>query len=313
MSQHVTPEPIPEPPVQAATESKVRYKKTTPFIRWTKLLLRSKTGSVGFIIVLTLFIVGIFSDQIAPFGVNEQNYANMLAPPSWQEGGTSDHFLGTDNLGRDILSRIIHGTTISLLVGIFSVVVAGILGLSAGLFSGYYGGWIDTITMRMVDAFLSIPNILFILVILSVLNPGILTLIFAIGVTNWVIYARLIRGEVLSIKEREFVKAAKSIGTKNLTIIRRHILPNIISTFIVISTLSVATTIILEASLSFLGMGVQPPDVSWGYMLADGRDYLATNWWLATFPGLAITITVLGIIFLGDWLRDVLDPRSQGR
>nr|WP_280769739.1 ABC transporter permease [Salipaludibacillus daqingensis] len=288
-------------------------KKSSPITRWAKLLLKSKTGTVGLFIVLVVFIVGIFADQLAPFGVNEQNYANMLAPPSWAEGGTSEHFLGTDNLGRDILSRIIYGTTISLLVGIFSVVVAGVLGMAAGLFSGYYGGWLDTITMRLVDAFLSIPNILFILVILSVLNPGILTLIFAIGVTNWVIYARLIRGEVLSVKEREYVKAAKSIGTKNMTIIRRHILPNVFSTFIVISTLSVATTIILEASLSFLGMGVQPPDVSWGYMLADGRDYLATNWWLATFPGLAITITVLGIIFLGDWLRDVLDPRSQGR
>ncbi|PYZ92959.1 peptide ABC transporter permease [Salipaludibacillus keqinensis] len=290
-----------------------KHQKKSSFVRWMKLLLKSKTGTVGFLIVMVVFIVGIFSDQIAPFGVNEQNYANMLVPPAWQEGGSSEHFLGTDNLGRDILSRIIYGTTISLLVGIFSVVVAGILGMAAGLFAGYYGGWIDTVTMRMVDAFLSIPNILFILVILTVLNPGIMTLIFAIGVTNWVIYARLIRGEVLSVKEREYVKAARSIGTKNLTIIRRHVLPNVFSTFIVISTLSVATTIILEASLSFLGMGVQPPDVSWGYMLADGRDYLATNWWLATFPGLAITITVLGIIFLGDWLRDVLDPRSQGR
>lgn len=313
MNQQINPEPPSESQAQAAPDTMKKYKKSSPLVRWTKLLLRSKTGTVGLLIVLTVFIVGIFADQLAPFGVNEQNYANMLAPPAWQEGGTSEHILGTDNLGRDILSRIIYGTTISLLVGIFSVVVAGILGMGAGLFSGYYGGWVDTVTMRMVDAFLSIPNILFILVILAVLNPGIMTLIFAIGVTNWVIYARLIRGEVLSVKEREYVKAAKSIGTKNLTIIRRHILPNVFSTFIVISTLSVATTIILEASLSFLGMGVQPPDVSWGYMLSDGRDYLATNWWLATFPGLAITITVLGIIFLGDWLRDVLDPRSQGR
>ncbi len=294
-------------------KTKTKYKQTSPFIRWIKLLLRSKTGTVGFIIVFSVVIVGIFADQLAPYDVNEQNYANMLAPPSWTEDGTSAHILGTDNLGRDILSRIIYGTEISLLVGVFSVVVAGILGMGAGLMSGYYGGWVDTVTMRLVDAFLSIPNILFILVILAVLNPGIMTLIFAIGVTNWVIYARLIRGEVLSVKEREYVKAAKSIGTKNVTIIRKHILPNVFSTFIVISTLSVATTIILEASLSFLGMGVQPPNVSWGSMLSDGRDYLATNWWLATFPGLAITITVLGIIFLGDWLRDVLDPRSQGR
>lgn len=311
MSQHMTTEPVPEPEGQQVPDSMKKFRKASPLKRWTKLLLKSKTGTVGFFIVLTVVFVGIFADNLAPFGINEQNYANMLAPPAWQEGGTSEHILGTDNLGRDILTRIIYGTTISLLVGVFSVVVAGILGMVSGLLAGYYGGWTDTIMMRLVDAFLSIPNILFILVILAVLNPGITTLIFAIGITNWVIYARLIRGEVLSVKEREYVKAAKSIGTKNLTIIRRHILPNVFSTFIVISTLSVATTIILEASLSFLGMGVQPPDVSWGYMLSDGRDYLATNWWLATFPGLAITITVLGIIFLGDWLRDVLDPRSQ--
>lgn len=311
MSQHITPEPVPEPEGGSAPKTMQKNNKTSPVIRWGRLLLKSKTGTVGFLIVLTVVIVGIFSDLLAPYGVNEQNYGNMLAPPAWQEGGSSENLLGTDNLGRDILTRIIYGTQISLLVGIFSVVVAGILGMAAGLLAGYYGKWTDTIMMRIVDAFLAIPNILFILVILAVLNPGVMTLIFAIGITNWVIYARLIRGEVLSIKEREYVKAAHSIGTKNLVIIRKHILPNVFSTFIVISTLSVATTIILEASLSFLGMGVQPPDVSWGYMLSDGRNYLATNWWLATFPGLAITITVLGIIFLGDWLRDVLDPRSQ--
>lgn len=313
MSQPVQTDPGssngPDQPPVAATS----FKKNSTLKRWSKLLFRSATGTVGLFIVLTVIFVGVFAEQLAPFGVNEQNYANMLAPPSWQEGGSSDHLLGTDNLGRDILSRIIHGTTISLLVGVFSVVVAGALGMVAGLYAGYYGGWTDTILMRLVDAFLSIPNILFVLVILAVFDPGIMTLIFAIGATNWVIYARLIRGEVLSVKEREYVKAARSIGTKNFTIMRKHILPNVFSTFIVVSTLSVATTIILEASLSFLGMGVSPPDISWGYMLADGRDYLATNWWLATFPGLAITITVLGIIFLGDWLRDVLDPRSQGR
>jgi len=165
--------------------------------------------------------------------------------------------------------------------------------------------------MRLVDSFLAIPTILFSLVILSIFGPSVITLIVVLGATNWVNYARLVRGEVLTIKERDFVRAAHSIGVKNNKIITRHLLPNVISSFIVISTLSVATTIILEASLSFLGLGVQPPTISWGTILSDGRDYLATSWWLATFPGIAITITVLGIIFLGDWLRDVLDPRSK--
>lgn len=288
-------------------------KRTKPLTRWTKMLLKSKTGTVGFIIVFIVFFVAIFANVLAPHDPIEINPAKMLNPPAWQDGGDKAHILGTDNLGRDILSRIIHGSRVSLLVGIASVILAGIIGVFVGLVSGYYGGWIDTVLMRIVDSFLSIPNILFALVFLSVFGPSVPTLIIVLGVTNWVAYARIVRGETLSIKEREFVKAARSMGVKNGNIITRHILPNVISSFIVISTLSVATTIILEASLSFLGLGVQPPTVSWGGILSDGRDYLATSWWLATFPGVAITITVLGIIFLGDWLRDVLDPRSQSR
>ncbi|GAF23580.1 dipeptide transport system permease protein DppC [Bacillus sp. JCM 19047] len=281
--------------------------------RWSQLLWRSKTGTVGFFIVVAVILVAAFASVLAPHDPNEINPINMLQPPMWIEGGSINHILGTDNLGRDILSRIIYGSQISLLVGIASVVVAGIIGVTIGIIAGFYGGWIDSILMRLVDSFLSIPNILFALVILSVFGPSVWTLIFVLGVTNWVNYARLVRGEVLSIKEREFVKAARSIGVKNRVIMYRHLLPNVISSFIVISTLSVATTIILEASLSFLGLGIQSPDISWGGILSDGRDYLATSWWLATFPGLAITIAVLGIIFLGDWLRDVLDPRSQTR
>ncbi|KQL57389.1 MULTISPECIES: ABC transporter permease [Bacillaceae] len=281
--------------------------------RWSQLLWRSKTGTVGFFIVVAVILVAAFASVLAPHDPNEINPINMLQPPMWIEGGSISHILGTDNLGRDILSRIIYGSQISLLVGIASVVVAGIIGVTIGIIAGFYGGWIDSILMRLVDSFLSIPNILFALVILSVFGPSVWTLIFVLGVTNWVNYARLVRGEVLSIKEREFVKAARSIGVKNRVIMYRHLLPNVISSFIVISTLSVATTIILEASLSFLGLGIQSPDISWGGILSDGRDYLATSWWLATFPGLAITVAVLGIIFLGDWLRDVLDPRSQTR
>ncbi len=286
-------------------------KRPNPFVRWMRLLLRSKTGTVGLIIVLAIVLVSIFAEALAPHQPAEINPANMLQPPVWQEGGSSEHVLGTDNLGRDILSRIIYGSQVSLLVGISAVVLAGFIGVTVGLIAGFYGGFIDNVLMRLVDSFLAIPTILFALVILSIFGPSVLTLIFVLGVTNWVNYARLVRGEVLSIKEREFVKAARSIGVRNNKIILRHLLPNVASPFIVISTLSVATTIILEASLSFLGLGIQPPMVSWGGILSDGRDYLATSWWVATFPGVTITITVLGIIFLGDWLRDVLDPRAQ--
>ncbi|SIT73301.1 peptide/nickel transport system permease protein [Edaphobacillus lindanitolerans] len=282
-----------------------------PLKRWTKLLLQSRTGTVGMIIVLGVIFVAVFADLIAPHNPAANNLSNIMQPPAWVAGGSWDFALGTDNLGRDILSRIIVGTRVSLLVGVFSVVLAGLIGLVVGIVAGYYGGWLDNVLMRLVDSFLAIPSILFILVFLSVFEPSITLLIVVIGLTNWVTYARVVRGEVLSIKEREYVKASKSIGTSHRTIMLRHILPNIVSSFIVISALSVATTIILEASLSFLGLGIQPPDVSWGAMLTDGRNYLATNWWVATFPGVAIVITVLGIIFLGDWLRDVLDPRAQ--
>jgi peptide/nickel transport system permease protein len=281
--------------------------------RWTKLLLQSKTGTVGFLIVISVIFVAIFAEVIAPHDPTKNNLGDMLKPPGWLDGGSSTYILGTDNLGRDMLSRIIFGTRVSLLVGVFSVILAGIIGILVGILAGYYGGIIDNVLMRIVDSFLAIPSILFILVVLAVFDPSIIVLIIVIGFTNWVTYARVVRGEVLSIKEREYVKASKSIGTKNSTIMLKHIFPNIVSSFIVISTLSVATTIVLEASLSFLGLGIQPPTVSWGGMLTDGRNYLATNWWLATFPGIAITITVLGIIFLGDWLRDVLDPRIKGR
>ena len=284
-----------------------------PLKRWIRLLLRSKTGTVGFIIVFFVVIVALFAKVLAPYDPSMINPSMMLKPPVWMEGGSKEHLLGTDNLGRDILSRIIYGSQVSLLVGISSVVLAGFIGVFVGLVAGYYGGFLDNFLMRLVDSFLSIPNILFALVILTIFGPSVITLIVVLGITNWVTYARLVRGEVLSIKEREFVKAARSIGVRNSKIMIKHLLPNVISPFIVISTLSVATTILLEASLSFLGLGIQPPTISWGGILSDGRDYLATSWWLATFPGIAITITVLGIIFLGDWLRDILDPRSLSR
>ncbi|MBD2845386.1 ABC transporter permease [Paenibacillus sp. IB182496] len=283
---------------------------------WTRLLrslIRSKTGAVGALIVVTVVLLAALAPLLAPHDPADVEPLQRLKPPVWMEGGLPGHLLGTDNLGRDILSRIVYGAQVSLLVGIGAVLVSGAVGAVLGLVSGYFGGWINALIMRVADAFLAIPTILLMLVVLAVVGPGLTTLIFVIGFTNWVPYARVVRGEVLSIKERDFVKAAQAVGARSGRILYKHILPNIISSFIVISGMSVATTIILEASLSFLGLGITSPDVSWGGMLSDGRSYVATSWWVATFPGIAITVTVLGVIFLGDWLRDVLDPRMKER
>lgn len=295
-----------EPNVMEGTK-----KDKSRFLKIIQSLLKSKTGFIGFFIVLTVVFVGIFANYLAPHDYAQTNVDNRLMPPFWMEGGSPEHILGTDNLGRDVLSRIIIGSRVSLLVGVSSVIVAGFIGLVLGLISGYYGKWIDQVIMRLVDSFLAIPNILFMLIFLAVIGPSLASIIIVLGFTTWVVYARMVRSETLSVKERDYVKSARAVGASDFIIIRRYILPNIISSFIVIATLNVATTIILESSLSFLGLGIQPPEVSWGLMLSDGRDYLATSWWVATFPGLAITITVLGIIFLGDWLRDVLDPKIK--
>ena len=291
----------------------VEWKRSNPVKRWINLLLKSKTGTIGLVIVSTVVFMAIFAEQLAPYDPAAINPGAMLQPPVWSSGGNWAHILGTDNLGRDMLSRLIFGSRISLLVGVSAVIVAGIIGLIIGLTAGYFGGLVDNVLMRVVDTFLAIPSILFILVVLGVFGPGLITLVLVLGAINWVLYARLIRGEVLSVKELQYVRAAKTIGTSHTKIMLKHLLPNVFSSFIVVSTLSVATTIIVESSLSFLGLGIQPPSITWGLMLSTGRNYLATSWWLATFPGVAITITVLGIIFLGDWLRDVLDPRSQHR
>jgi peptide/nickel transport system permease protein len=298
-------------PTEAEGLADMEIAETSKFKRWRRLLLRSKTGTIGFIIVTLVCLVAIFADLLAPHNPAQNNPVDMLTPPVWQEGGTSEYILGTDQYGRDMLSRILKGSQVSLLVGLSAVVIAGIIGIFLGLIAGFYGGLLDNFIMRLVDAFLSIPNVLLILVMLTIFDPGLLTLIIVLGATNWVMYARMVRGEVLSVKEREFVIAAKASGTRKGKVMFKHIFPNVISSCIVISTLSVAGLIITEAALSFLGLGIQPPMISWGGMLSIGRDFLATSWWLATFPGIAISITVLGIIFLGDWLRDVLDPRSK--
>lgn len=279
--------------------------------RWHRQLLRDPKGIIGLIIVLAVVITGVFAPTLAPHNPRQQHYEAMLAPPAWMEGGDARFFLGTDNLGRDLLSQIIHGARVSLFVGFFTVVLAGSIGLVVGLLAGYYGGWVDNVFMRIVDAFLAVPSILISLVILRIAGPGLITVTLVLGIMNWVTYARVVRSEVLSLKQREFVQAARSLGASDFLIILRHLTPNVFPTFSVIATLRIAGAIIAESSLSFLGLGIQPPAISWGGMLSVGREYLATHWALATFPGIAITLTTLGVIFLGDALRDIFDPKAE--
>ena len=235
-------------------------------------------------------------------------------PPFWA-GGKIEYFLGTDQLGRDMLSRLIYGSRISLIVGIGGVIVSMILGVFLGLICGFYRGITDAIISRIIDTLMSIPFILLAISIVGLVgitgDDSLLVIIIVLGLTGWITFARVVRGEVLSIREKEYIESAYAIGQKNSFIMFVHILPNVMPSIIVLSTLQIATVIIAESSLSFLGLGVKPPIVTWGSMLADGRDHLATSWWLATFPGIAITVTTLGLIMFGDWLRDYLDPKTK--
>jgi peptide/nickel transport system permease protein len=259
-------------------------------------------------VIITISVLGPFLYRVDPL---EQDLLARLSPPVWQEGGSWKHLLGTDNLGRDILARLIQGSRVSLLVGFSAVLLAALSGIFLGLISGYFGGRIDSIIMRTADIFMAYPFMLLTISVIAVLGPSLFNLILVLGLSDWVTYARTIRGSVLSIKEKEFVEASRAIGTANATIIRRHILPNVISPILVLGTLRVANIIIWESGLSFLGMGVPPPDPTWGRMLAEGRLYIIDAWWLVTLPGIAIMVTILSINLLGDGLRDALDPRLR--
>lgn len=236
--------------------------------------------------------------------------ARMLAPTlSWS--GLGSHPLGTDNLGRDILSRIIAGSRVTLTVAASAVLLGGLVGVMLGLVAGYFGGWWDRVLMRLVDIQLAFPLMLLALLVVAALGPSLHNLIAVLALTSWVRYARIIRGEVLSVREREYIQSVRAMGGSDLRILLRHILPNVLTPALVVATLELARTIVLEAGLSFLGLGIQPPSPSWGRMLADGRTYIASAWWIITLPGLALLATVLSVNLLGDWLRDWLDPRGE--
>jgi peptide/nickel transport system permease protein len=280
--------------------------------RWRKILrklLENKGAVFGLIMVLGVIISAIFAPVLSPHDPILQDVEKRLFPPIGQTGADPHYLLGTDHLGRDIVSRLIYGARISLVVSISAVAFSAVLGTVIGLFSGFYGGKVDNIFMRLADVQLAFPFILLAIAIIAVLGPSLQNIIIVMGITGWVIYARVVRAEVLSLREKEFIISVKALGGSNGRIIFNHLLPNVIPPIIVIVTLEMARMIIMEAALSFLGLGIQPPTPTWGGMLADGRVYLVTSWWLATFPGLVIMLVVLGINLLGNWLRDMLDPR----
>lgn len=266
---------------------------------------------VATLVVLAVVAAGVSAPVLAPFDPVEQNVIERLAPPAFMPGGTKEHLLGTDHLGRDILSRLIYGARVALVVGVTTVSVSGLLGLAVGLVAGYFGGWADTAFMRLLDIQLSMPFMLLALTIIGILGPSLQNIVIVLALTGWVVYARVVRAEVLSLRTREFVAACRSLGGSDARIILTHLLPNVRSTVLVVSTVEVARMMLLESALSFLGLGVRPPTPSWGAMLADGRIYLASAWWLATFPGLAISVTVLAVNMVGDRLRDYLDPELE--
>jgi peptide/nickel transport system permease protein len=276
---------------------------------FARRLARRRTALFGLIVVVLVVVAALGASRIAAYDPTEQDIANRLKAPGWQDAAGRAHLLGTDHLGRDILARVIFGARPALMVGFAAVAISGLLGMMVGLLSGYFGGRIDDVFMRLADVQLAFPFILLAIAVIGVLGPSLPVIIVVIGVSSWVVYARVVRGAVLSLREREFVHAAHALGSRDGRILLRHILPNAFTPWLVVATLDMARVIVIESALSFLGLGVQPPTPTWGGMLADGRVYISTAWWLATFPGLAILVTVLGINLFGDGLRDTLDPR----
>lgn len=275
---------------------------------WTRLA-RDRKAQVGSILLFLIVVSAVGAPLLTPYSPDEQNVRAKLVPPAWRERGSWRHPLGTDQLGRDMLTRVLYGGRISLLVSFAATAVAAVVGIALGVASGYFGRVTDTIIMRLVDIQMAFPSILLALAVMVMLGPGIRNLLLVLGITSWVFFSRIIRADVLTLRHREFVEAGRAIGATDWRLIQRYILPNLVGTMTVVATLTIARTVIAESSLSFLGLGIQPPTPTWGGMLAEGRRYLTAAWWIATFPGIMLMATVISINLLGDALRDILDPR----
>jgi peptide/nickel transport system permease protein len=265
----------------------------------------------AFVIIVVLVVVAVCAPVIAPHSATEQSLPDKLRPPAWQEGGSTTHLLGTDLLGRDVLSRLVYGARVSLTVAVAALLCGGGVGLALGIVAGYAGGRLDGLIMRVVDATLTFPTILIALLLTVSLGQGLRTIVIAVTLIIWARFARVVRGEVLAVKARDFVALARVHGCSHLRIMAVHIVPNVMNTFMVLLTLHIGFVIIVEASLSFLGAGIAPPTPSWGQMVADGRSHIASGWWLSVVPGTAILLVVLAFNLFGDWLRDWLDPRLR--
>ncbi|GAA1115176.1 ABC transporter permease [Arthrobacter flavus] len=289
----------------ATPPSEPRAPVTDTRISALRLVFRNKVTVAGTVVLAVVVFAAAFGPLLAPYGINDVDVPNALQPPSGQ------HWFGTDELGRDVFSRVLVSARVSILVGLVSVGFALLVGVTLGLLAGFYGKWLDTVVMRAADVLFAFPVLLLALAIVAVLGPGLTTAMIAIGVVYTPIFARVTRASTLAVREEPFVKASISIGASSSLILRRHILPNITGPIIVQTSLSLAFAILSEAALSFLGLGVQPPDPSWGRMLYVAKDFLSDAWWMSFFPGAAIFLTVLAFNLVGDGLRDVLDPRQR--
>ncbi len=263
----------------------------------------NRSGALGLIVVVLVVGAAALAPVITPYGPADSDLVKTLQSPS------RAHWMGTDQLGRDLFTRILYGARVSLAIGLVTVGVSGVIGLFVGLISGYLGGLTDAVLMRLVDVQLSFPFILLALVVNAILGIGLQNIILTLIITGWVVYARLVRGEVLALKTLDYVEAARALGAQQMRIVLRHLLPNLWTPVIILSSLQVAQFIVAEAAISFLGFGVQPPMASWGNMLNEGKTYIYNAWWMTTFPGVALVLTALGVNLVGDWLRDTLDPR----
>jgi peptide/nickel transport system permease protein len=274
-------------------------------------LRRLRWGLVAASVLLLIVASAVLAPWIAPHDPLSVNIRHRLAPPAWMDKGTGEHLLGTDQVGRDLLSRMIHGGRVSLVVGVAAVLMSATIGVLLGLAAGYFGGNVDWFIMTFINVMLTFPFVLLALAVIAVLGPSLGNMIIVLGVAGWPIYARVVRAETMAIREREFVLAGRALGMNHARIVFRQIVPNLISVIVVIATLQVAQVIILESFLSFLGLGIQPPTPAWGNMLGEGRVYMLNSWWIATFPGLAIFVTTLVINLMGNALRDWLDPHLK--
>ncbi|HEY7519131.1 MAG TPA: ABC transporter permease [Methylomirabilota bacterium] len=274
-------------------------------------LWRFKWGLVASVVLAVIVGSAVFAPYFAPYDPLSVNIRHRLGPPAWMSGGDPAHILGTDQIGRDLLSRMIYGGRVSLAIGVAAVLISSTIGVLLGLSAGYFGRRLDWTIMTFINVMLTFPFVLLALAVIAVLGPSLINMIIVLGVADWPLYARVIRAETMAIREREFVLAGRAVGMSHFRIIFRQILPNLVSIIVVIATLQVARVIILESFLSFLGLGVQPPTPAWGNMLGEGRVYMLNSWWIATFPGLAIFITTLAINLMGNALRDWLDPHMK--